>query len=139
MKSQFSKITNSEKETLEFGRDIFKKIPSDVKLIIIDGDLSSGKTVITKGIAESLGIKEKVNSPTFGYKKEYSKLIHYDIYLIKDTFKPKDLGSLITEDLSKDKKIVIEWGKKVSKLKNTFLIKIKILGENKRKIEGFLL
>ncbi len=56
--------TNSEKETLDFGRSLAEKaIPGQVYSLV--GDLGVGKTVLTKGIAQGLGITEPVSSPTF--------------------------------------------------------------------------
>lgn len=133
MKILLKKITLSEQETLKFGEEIIKIIPKGINLIILKGSLGSGKTVLVKGIAKSLKIKDTIVSPTFGYKKQYSKLTHYDLYLIKK-IKKKELMSLISEDLENNL-VIIEWGDKLPKIKNSILIEIKLISEFKRLIE----
>jgi tRNA threonylcarbamoyladenosine biosynthesis protein TsaE len=78
---------NNEKETKEYGLKLAKTLkPGDVVALI--GDLGTGKTTLTKYIAEGLGVKENVNSPTFTIVKEYRSgrmpLFHFDVYRIKN-------------------------------------------------------
>ena len=75
-------ITNNPNETIELGKRIGKLLKaSDV--VLLDGDLSAGKTTLTKGIGEAIGVKKVINSPTFTIVKEYNgdiKLYHLDLY-----------------------------------------------------------
>ena len=82
-------------------------------LILLNGDLGSGKTVFVQGIAQSLGI-EGVTSPTFVISKSYKgvlPLIHVDVYRLLDSGK----AALFLDDLDLDSDrensvTVIEWG-----------------------------
>ncbi|MCQ2554521.1 MAG: tRNA (adenosine(37)-N6)-threonylcarbamoyltransferase complex ATPase subunit type 1 TsaE, partial [Clostridia bacterium] len=60
----------TEEETKEFGKTLSDSLmPGDVIALI--GDLGTGKTTLTKYIAEGLGVIENVNSPTFVIVKSY--------------------------------------------------------------------
>ena len=82
-------------------------------LILLNGDLGAGKTVLVQGIAQSLGI-EGVTSPTFVISKSYKgvlTLIHVDVYRLLDSGK----AALFLDDLDLDSDrensvTVIEWG-----------------------------
>jgi len=82
-------------------------------LILLNGDLGAGKTVLVQGIAQSLGI-EGVTSPTFVISKSYKgvlPLIHVDVYRLLDSGK----AALFLDDLDLDSNrensvTVIEWG-----------------------------
>ena len=67
---QLSRKLNTEEDTRAFGLEIAEALePGDVVALI--GDLGTGKTALTKYIAEGLGITEEINSPTFTIVKEY--------------------------------------------------------------------
>ena len=73
---------NNEEETRSLGLEIADALePGDIVALI--GDLGTGKTALTKYIAEGLGIKEEISSPTFTIVKEYKSgrlpLYHFDI------------------------------------------------------------
>ena len=75
---------SSEQEMMEFGRGFAKKItkPAIIELV---GDVGAGKTTFVRGLAEGLGIKEPITSPSFTISKSYAlpgggRLIHYDFY-----------------------------------------------------------
>jgi len=82
-------------------------------LILLNGDLGAGKTVLVQGIAQSLGI-EGVTSPTFVISKNYPgslPLIHVDVYRLLDSGK----AALFLDDLDLDSDrensvTIIEWG-----------------------------
>lgn len=63
-------ISHSEKETEEFGKKIAVEM-SGGEVIALQGDLGAGKTILAKGIAQGLGYKRIVNSPTFVLMKIY--------------------------------------------------------------------
>ena len=77
------------------------------------GDVGSGKTTLTKGIAKGLGITETVQSPTFTINRTYEsqrgiRLSHYDFYRLSD---PGIMAAELQESLEESKTtIVIEWG-----------------------------
>jgi tRNA threonylcarbamoyladenosine biosynthesis protein TsaE len=132
-------ISNSIDETLAIGEKLGKELkPGDVVAMI--GDLGSGKTVLTKGIAKGLGVKDTryVNSPTFVIIKEYegkTPLYHFDIYrlnrytLVDDiSFEEYFYGNGVT---------VVEWADKIPELlpKKRMEIRLSVAGETKRDIE----
>lgn len=103
------KIEN-EDAIREFGLMLAEKIePNDV--IALNGDLGTGKTTLTKYIAEGLGIKETISSPTFTIVKEYRTgrvpLFHFDLYRIGDEEEFEDIG--LDEFLFAGGVCVIEW------------------------------
>lgn len=100
--------TYSENETIELAQNIeSEKFPNMV--ICLSGDLGSGKTVFTKGFAQSLEISEEITSPTFNIIKEYTSgempLYHMDVYRLDGNV--EELG---LEDYYTKKGItIIEW------------------------------
>lgn len=82
-------------ETLELGKRLATDaIPGQVYTLI--GDLGVGKTVLTQGIAEGLGIEEPVNSPTFTIVQVYEEgrmpFYHFDVYRIGDVEEMDEIG-----------------------------------------------
>lgn len=77
------------------------------KIILLRGNLASGKTTLVKAFVKSLGIDENVTSPTFSIEQIYDdKIFHYDIYNKElDSF----LGLGLFEELEKDGFHLIEW------------------------------
>ncbi len=102
-------------------------------IISLEGQLGSGKTVLTKGIARGLGIKEEVTSPSYTIVSEYLKgnvpLYHIDLYRIEGEEELMLLG--LEECLYGEGISVIEWGEKAKPLLEDAFIRIRfILGEN---------
>lgn len=100
----------SEAETRALGLTIAEAAePGDIVALI--GDLGTGKTALTKYIAEGLGISEDVISPTFTIVKEYRSgrlpLYHFDVYRLSSGEELLDTGA---EDYLEDSGLsVIEW------------------------------
>jgi tRNA threonylcarbamoyl adenosine modification protein (Sua5/YciO/YrdC/YwlC family)/tRNA threonylcarbamoyl adenosine modification protein YjeE len=128
--------SNSVEETIETGKSIFNEIKSSSttlpKIILLDGQMGAGKTHLTKGIAEALGIERVVKSPTYNYINEYKiqegesvvgKLIHMDAWRIKEV---EDLNRLrIKEYFVEGNIVVIEWGSVISSLDPKFFDELK--------------
>lgn len=77
-------------------------------IVILEGDLASGKTTLTQAFAKHLGESELVTSPTFSLQQCYgNKLFHYDLYN-KGLENFLSLGLL--EELEKEGYHLIEWG-----------------------------
>lgn len=117
--------------------DISEKFQNGV--IILRGDLASGKTTFVKALAKHLGVEDDVTSPTFSLQQCYGeKIFHYDIYNHGiDHF--ISLGML--EELDRDGLHLVEWGddKLVEILSSagidTLTIKIEKLDDNSRNYE----
>lgn len=85
----------SAEDTLELGRQLGRKaLPGEVYTLI--GDLGVGKTVLTQGIAEGLGIEEAICSPTFTIVQVYEEgripFYHFDVYRIGDIEEMDEIG-----------------------------------------------
>ena len=101
---------NSEEDTRSLGLEIADALePGDV--VALTGDLGTGKTALTKYIAEGLGVKEEISSPTFTIIKEYKSgrlpLYHFDVYRLGSGDELLDTGA--EELLDGDGACVIEW------------------------------
>lgn len=87
--------TNSEQETREIGIEIGHHAKAK-DVYTLNGDLGTGKTVLTKGIAEGLGIVETVSSPTFTIVQVYDSgrlpFYHFDVYRIGDIEEMDEIG-----------------------------------------------
>lgn len=72
----------SPKEMHNYGKELSEKY----KILLLQGDLGSGKTTLSKGFAEGLGINPNiVQSPTYAYINTYdNKLLHIDMRRIED-------------------------------------------------------
>ena len=103
------KIT-SEQEMLEFGKDFAKSLKAP-KVIELIGDVGAGKTTFVRGLAEGLGVKEPVTSPSFTISKEYAfpggLLVHYDFYRLQDP--GLMVGDLEESMFEPNSIVVVEW------------------------------
>lgn len=128
--------TTSASGTIALGKKIGEKLqPNDV--IALYGPLGAGKTTLVQGVAEGLGVKDYVTSPTFILINEYSgriPLYHIDLYRLVDVSQIEDLG--IEEYFTKGGVCVIEWAERLKNLmpKKHQAITIDIISENQRKI-----
>jgi len=102
--------TCSQEDTIEFGKKLGVLLKKG-DIVCITGDLGTGKTVLTNGIASALGIDEYITSPTFTIVNEYEKgdisLYHFDVYRISDPEEMFEIG--FEEYLYGDGIVVIEW------------------------------
>ena len=87
--------TFSAKETFALGRKM-GELAKPGMIFCLTGDLGTGKTVFTQGLARGLGIEEPVNSPTFTIVQVYEEgrlpLYHFDVYRIGDTGEMDEIG-----------------------------------------------
>ncbi len=129
-------VTKTAEETITLGKRIGEKLTPGT-VLALEGTLAAGKTTITKGIAEALGITENITSPTFTLISEYEgrlPLYHMDVYRLDSA---EDFINLGTEDLLYGKGIsIIEWSEKVrSELpKSTITVSLEIQQDGSRTI-----
>ena len=105
--------TNSEEETIALGRELARLLPRP-SLVLLIGNLGAGKTTLTKGVVEGLGVAapDEVSSPTFTLIHDYgSGVFHIDLYRLETA---RELASLGLEDLwdRGDAIVLVEWGEK---------------------------
>ena len=131
-------ISNSEELTIKIGEELGKLLNPGT-IIALRGELGSGKTVLVKGIARGLDVKEEPNSPTFVIMNAYEgriPLYHFDLYRISGK---DELEGIAYEDFFfGDGVTVVEWADCVEDVfpENTIKIEIKIL--EKRGTEDFV-
>ncbi len=107
-------ITHSSEETTHWGREFAKRLKPPV-LVLLTGDLGTGKTTLTKGLVSGLGAaaEDDVTSPTFTLVHVYgeaAKVYHADLYRI-ETF--HDFETLGMEDMFASPAVVIlEWSER---------------------------
>ncbi len=131
---------NSIKETSNIGFQLGKLLNSG-DIICLTGDLGTGKTHITKGIAKGLGINDTITSPTFNIVNEYNsgrlKLNHFDVYRVSD---PDEIYSIGFDDyIFSDAVSIIEWANYIEEILPKEYLHINISkdlakGENYRSI-----
>jgi tRNA threonylcarbamoyladenosine biosynthesis protein TsaE len=118
--------TRSFEETVEFGRKLGEIMgPGDI--ICLSGDLGTGKTALTNGIAKSLGITSYITSPTFTLVNEYEgrlPLYHFDVYRIADPDEMFDIG--FDEYINGGGITIIEWGEQISEILPEEIIRVNI-------------
>jgi tRNA threonylcarbamoyladenosine biosynthesis protein TsaE len=107
-------VTHSAEETTRWGREFAARLKPPV-LVLLSGDLGTGKTTLTKGIVSGLGAakEEEVTSPTFTLVHVYGnakKVYHADLYRIESFH---DFETLGLEDLFDQPGVVIlEWSER---------------------------
>lgn len=130
---EYKITTHNELETIELAQN-FESEKFENMIICLDGDLGSGKTVFTKGIANGLGIDENITSPTFTIIKEYTSgelpLYHMDVYRLDGNTD----GVGIEEYYHKNGIVIIEWAKTIKDIlpEERLEIKFRVVDENKR-------
>lgn len=122
-------LIDTDQKMQEFGKKLGASLTGG-EVIELIGDLGAGKTTLVKGIAKGLLIDEPVQSPTFTISRTYDsprdgfRLIHYDLYRLKDA------GIMADEiyENSEDKKniLIIEWAETAYSVLDEDRIKINI-------------
>ncbi|HTH43039.1 MAG TPA: tRNA (adenosine(37)-N6)-threonylcarbamoyltransferase complex ATPase subunit type 1 TsaE [Terracidiphilus sp.] len=135
--------TQSSADTVEVGRKLARLLEPP-QLLLLRGELGTGKTTLVKGIAEALEAAEadEVTSPTFTLLHEYDgtrngkplKIYHLDVYRLEVERQLETLG--LDELLTPDALIFVEWGDKFKSIRKraTGEIVIAAAGGDARKI-----
>ncbi len=122
-------ISRTEEATMNLAKELWQKhenlFGKRPIVFALHGEMGTGKTIFTKGLAKAMGITELVTSPTFAIENEYSvtvhpnthisnpiHLYHFDAWRLE---KSDELRVLGFEDLIKNKSVVsIEWAERVA-------------------------
>jgi tRNA threonylcarbamoyladenosine biosynthesis protein TsaE len=135
--------THSGADTIAVGRKLARLLKPP-QLMLLKGDLGTGKTTLVKGIAQALDAAEpdEVTSPTFTLLHEYDgslhgkpvKLYHLDVYRLEGERQLETLG--LDELLTPDALVLVEWGEKFKSIrkKATGEIEIQSVGGDERRI-----
>ena len=133
-------ITHSAEETIQWGRELAKSLQPPV-LVLLTGDLGTGKTTLTKGLVSGLGAANEndVTSPTFTLvhvygKQAQAKVYHADLYRIESFH---DFETLGLEDMFATPAVaILEWSEKFPLPSPWPLVRIRLehLGADSRRI-----
>lgn len=122
--AQTQRLPNAE-ATRQFGVELGRSLPQG-SILLLNGDLGSGKTTLVQGIGEGLGIVEPIVSPTFTLINEYIHgrlpLYHLDLYRLE----PADVEALNLETYWDDQEtplgvVAIEWPERLPYLPGSYL------------------
>ncbi len=126
-------LSNSEEETKQYGKKIAKELFKGA-VVVLNGDLGSGKTAFTTGVMSFYGKENEVSSPTFTIINEYKlnndlSLFHFDVYRLDNEDEFYAIGG---DEYFENGISLIEWGEKIkSALPKEYLeIKFEKLDEN---------
>jgi tRNA threonylcarbamoyladenosine biosynthesis protein TsaE len=131
-------ITRSAEETTRWGREFAKRLKAPV-LLLLTGELGSGKTTLTKGIVAGLGAagEDDVTSPTFTLVHVYGaadKVYHGDLYRIESFHDFETLG--LEDAFATAAVVILEWSEKFPLESSWPQIRLRLehLGGEKRRI-----
>ena len=115
-------ISNSEEETKLIGRKFAKDLKKG-DVIVLTGDLGSGKTKFTEGVLQFFGLENEISSPTFKIVNEYLNrdvnVYHFDVYRLEDEDEFYAIGG---EEYFEKGICLIEWGEMIeSALPNKYI------------------
>lgn len=104
-------ISKSESDTLTFARKLASKLDKK-DIVILTGELGSGKTKFTEGFLGFFGLEKEISSPTFTIVNEYNaqnglNIYHFDVYRLSDTEEFYAIGG---EEYFENGICIIEWG-----------------------------
>ena len=140
--------TLSEKDTQKLGIKYGKKCKGG-EVFLLSGELGTGKTQFTKGLALGLGITADITSPTFTYEKIYTSsklargngkkgltLYHFDLY--REIILDEDIKLLMQEAFNDEAGVTaVEWSGRMGKFlpQKYFKVQFAWSAENERKIQ----
>ena len=130
-------ITNDESETVYEGEKLGRTLTPGA-VVALHGELGTGKTAFTRGLAAGLGINQCVSSPTYTIVNEYPgeiPLFHFDMYRLDSEADLFDIGW--DDYLERGGVCAVEWSEKVpgTFLQDTIIVRIESLGGNSRRLE----
>lgn len=102
--------SHCEEDTLNFAKNFASKL-NKKDIVVLCGDLGSGKTKFTEGILTYFGLANEISSPTFTivneYKKDLINIFHFDVYRLEDSSEFYAIGG---EEYFENGICIIEWG-----------------------------
>ena len=109
-------ISKSEQDTINFAKDFAKNLKNG-DIIVLSGELGSGKTKFTEGVLTYFGLENEISSPTFTvvneYKKENINIYHFDVYRLDDIDEFYAIGG---EEYFESGICIIEWGEIIEEI-----------------------
>jgi len=121
----YTYISNNENDTLRFAQRIASRL-SNKDVIVLTGDLGSGKTKFTQGVLEHFGLGKEISSPTFTIVNEYdtstTPLYHFDVYRLSSVDEFYAIGG---EEYFENGICIVEWGEIIQEALPDTYIQIK--------------
>ena len=100
----------SENDTKQFAKSFASKL-NNGDILVLSGDLGSGKTKFTEGFLSYFDLEDEISSPTFTivneYKKNDTNIYHFDVYRLEDSSEFYAIGG---EEYFENGICIIEWG-----------------------------
>ena len=134
----WSVVSTGEVQTLELGKKLGQLLPLSA-LVLLQGDLGTGKTVFARGIARGLGVAPEIpiTSPTFTLMNHYAArhdLYHFDLYRLSD---PDELIELGFDEYAFGSGVaLVEWPEKLEDNETPGLwVNLQRIDDERRKIE----
>ena len=127
-------LSGSEKATVAFAKEYAKTLRAG-DVVLLNGEMGAGKTVFVKGVAQGLGIKDEILSPTYAYMNDYDgKLYHYDCYRLTSGAQAESLG--LTDYFGGNGVCLIEWAENIADVlpEECKKVTVKIIGTLNREI-----
>ena len=107
-------LSKNEQDTINFAKNLAKELKKG-DIIVLSGELGSGKTKFTEGILTYFGLENEISSPTFTIVNEYNTtnhvpIYHFDVYRLSDTDEFYAMGG---EEYFENGICIIEWGEMI--------------------------
>lgn len=122
-------ISHSEQDTLNYARNFASSLKKG-DVVVLNGELGSGKTKFTQGILAFFGLENEISSPTFTIVNEYNSSIpiyHFDVYRLSDVDEFYAIGG---EEYFENGISIIEWGELIKEALPSHYIEIQFEKDN---------
>ena len=121
---EYNFVSHSENDTIKFADEFASKLDRH-SIIVLSGDLGSGKTKFTEGVLRHFGLEDEISSPTFTIVNEYDakdfKIFHFDLYRLADVDEFYAMGG---EEYLQNGLRIFEWGEMIEEILQTRYTKI---------------
>ena len=121
---EYNFVSHSENDTIKFADEFASKLDGH-SIIVLSGDLGSGKTKFTEGVLKHFGLEDEISSPTFTIVNEYDakdfKIFHFDLYRLADVDEFYAMGG---EEYLQNGLCIFEWGEMIEEILQTRYTKI---------------
>lgn len=132
-------ISKCENDTIEFANHMAKFFKNG-DIIVLSGDLGSGKTKFTQGVLKHFGLENEISSPTFTIVNEYHKndvnIYHFDVYRLADSDEFYAIGG---DEYLNNGICIIEWGEIIEDILPKDYIKISFTKDTDAESENYRL
>lgn len=117
-------ISKSEQDTIDFAENFAKKLKQG-DIVVLSGELGSGKTKFVQGVLRHFGLENEISSPTFTIVNEYTSptanIYHFDVYRLEDADEFYAMGG---DEYFESGICLIEWGEMIEDILPTPYTKI---------------